>query len=311
MNRYISNCNLPPAVAQHVKDSWRPKTRTQYAVYQRKWQTYCVLHDIDQLNPGLKHPLSFLCQLFDTGIKYGSLNTARSALSCVLTPIGGHKFGVHPITLRVMRSFYNKRPPTARYAQMWNPQIVIDFLREWVPLNRLSLKDLTLKLVMLLLLSTCSRLQRVHSIKRTNIVFENDGSMSIKIDEVQKHSSRGKSLEVINLKPFTDDRGVCVVFTLKEYLLRTKDISNAEHYLFCSYMPPYARVGIPTIGRWTKTVMARAGVDIAIYKAHSTRGASASALAKAGTPLQEILKKGAWSHESTFKQFYLRDIPQV
>ena len=292
-------------------DSWRPKTRTQYAVYQRKWQTFCVEKGVDQLNPGINPPLSFLCVLFDSGLKYGALNTARSALSCILKPIEGYKFGSHPITIRVLRSFYNKKPPSARYTEMWNPQLVVDLLREWTPLSSLSLKNLTLKLTMLLLLSTCSRLQRVHGIKRSNIKFEPDGSVSICIDEIQKHSSRGKSLEILKLKPFDQDKGVCVVTILRFYMNKTSDISNAGDMLFCAYLPPHKGVGIPTIARWAKTVMSQAGVDITKFKAHSTRSASASALANAGTPLHEILRKGGWSDESTFRHFYLRSLPPV
>ena len=167
-----------------------------------------------------------------------------------------------------------------------------------------TLKDLTLKLVMLMLLATCSRLQRIHSVKKTNIAFESNRSIAIKIDEIQKHSTRGKSFEMIEVTPYDNDSGVCVIKTLKEYLERTTDISNAGDHLLCSYCPPYRRVGIPTIGRWTKTVMAKAGIDISMFKAHSTRSASASALACAGVPLQEILRKGAWSDESTFRHFY-------
>ena len=290
----------------HVLDSWRPKTRCQYGVYQRRWRTYCVEKDIDLLDPGINPPLNFLCAMFDTGLKYGALNTARSALSCILKPIDGVKFGVHPVTIRVLKSFYNKRPPHARYGQMWNPQRVIDFLREWTPNRSLSLKKLTLKLNMLLLLATCSRLQRVHSIKRNNVCFEIDGSVVIRIDELQKHSTRGKSLETLTLLPFDNDKGVCVVKVLKEYLNRTKDISNSDDKLLCSFCPPHKAVGIQTIGRWTRTIMSESGIDIDIYKAHSTRSASASALACAGTPIGDILKKGAWTDESTFKQFYLR-----
>ena len=53
--------------------------------------------------------------------------------------------------------------------------------------------------------------------------------------------------------------------------------------------------------------MQQAGIDTAVYKAHSNRGASASKLAKDDTPLHEILTRGCWSQESSFKQFYLQE----
>ena len=292
----------------HVLDSWRPKTKGLYATYQRRWNTFCVIKGVDPLEPGINPPLSFLCELFDKGLRYSALNTARSALSCIIKPFDGVPFGQHPLTIRVLKSFYNKRPPCARYSAMWNPQIVIDHVRELIPLRSLSLKMLTLKVVILFLLSTCSRQQRLLSVKRSNIKWECDGSVSIRIDEVQKHSTRGKSLEIIKLKPFLEDKGVCVIATLKAYLDRTQEITNAGDALLCSFQPPHKGVGLQTVSRWTKEIMARSGIDVSVYKAHSTRGASASGMASAGMPLNDILRLGAWSHVSTFKQFYLRPV---
>ena len=165
---------------------------------------------------------------------------------------------------------------------------------------------LTLKVVILFLLATCSRQQRLCSVKRSNIIWETDDSVAIRIDEVQKHSSKGKSLEIIRLKPFHEDRGACLVKTLQFYLEKTRDITNAGDALLCSYSPPHKGVGLQTVARWTKEIMKLSGIDTDVYKAHSTRSASASGMANSGMPLNDILKLGAWSDVSTFKQFYLR-----
>ena len=288
--------------------SWRDKTKLQYAIYHRKWQTFCVIKQIDPLSPDLNDVLSFLVTLFDKGLRYSGLNSARSALSCILPQFEGYNFGSHPLTVRLLRSFYNKRPPQVRYASMWDPDIVIDYLREKVPLRELSIKDITLKFCMLFLLATCSRQQRLISLKRSNIIFQTDGSVDIRIDTLQKHSSRGKSLEILSLKPFLTDKSVCVVTNLRIYLKKTAELTNAGDLLFCSFAPPYKAVGTQTIARWTKLTMKNAGIDTNLFKAHSTRGSSASKLASMGVPLKDILKKGHWSHESTFKHFYLRSV---
>ena len=287
-------------------DSWRDKTKTQYAVYHRRWNTYCVIKNIEPLNPKFNDVLSFLVTQFDLGLRYSALNSVRSALSCILPMFEGFSFGTHPTTLRLLKSFYNKRPPQARYTEMWNPDIVLDYLREKTPLDKLSLKELTLKFVMLFMLATCCRQQKLCLLKRSNIKFQSNGSVKIVIDELQKHSTRGKSLEVLTLKPFTEDRSICVVTNLKTYVSKTEQVSNAGDWLLCSFKPPYNKVGTQTIARWIKCTMQNAGIDVSIFKAHSTRGSSASHLAKMGTPLSEILDKGNWSHESTFKHFYLR-----
>ena len=76
------------------------------------------------------------------------------------------------MTIRLLRSFYNQTPPHVRYASIWNIQVVLDYLRELTPLCTLSLKLITFKLVMLLLLCICSRQQRILNIKRSNVILE-------------------------------------------------------------------------------------------------------------------------------------------
>ena len=61
-----------------------------------------------------------------------------------------------------------------------------------------------------------------------------------------------------------------------------------------------------TIARWIKEVLALSGIDISIFKAHSSRGASATAAADRGVSIFEILQLGDWSEENTFKKFYYR-----
>ena len=49
------------------------------------------------------------------------------------------------------------------------------------------------------------------------------------------------------------------------------------------------------------------GIDVAIFKAHSTRAASTSKAKNCNVPLDEILKKAGWKSDSTFAKHY--DLP--
>ena len=68
------------------------------------------------------------------------------------------------------------------------------------------------------------------------------------------------------------------------------------------------RTGLPvvksTISRWIKEVMALAGIDVSHYKAHSSRGASASAARRKGASIPQILQTGDWSNLGTYQRFY-------
>ena len=51
-----------------------------------------------------------------------------------------------------------------------------------------------------------------------------------------------------------------------------------------------------------------AGVDVSIFKGHSTRAASTSKATVSGLSLCEILERGSWSSASTWQRIYKKDI---
>ena len=52
-------------------------------------------------------------------------------------------------------------------------------------------------------------------------------------------------------------------------------------------------------------MLSLAGIN-GVFTAHSTRGASTSAAARAGAALSDIMEAADWSRESTFRKFYHR-----
>ena len=56
--------------------------------------------------------------------------------------------------------------------------------------------------------------------------------------------------------------------------------------------------------------MAKSGINTTVFKAHSTRSASTSAVANRGAPIKCILNAAGWSNESTFGKFYKKETRQ-
>ena len=56
--------------------------------------------------------------------------------------------------------------------------------------------------------------------------------------------------------------------------------------------------------------MQLSGLDLTVFKAHSTRAASTSAAKRAQVPIQDIhvIDKAGWSSAQTFATFYKREI---
>ena len=59
--------------------------------------------------------LEFLVDLFDSGIVYSCINTARSALSAILCQNSAVTVGNSPIIKRFMKGVFQLRPTRPRY----------------------------------------------------------------------------------------------------------------------------------------------------------------------------------------------------
>ena len=65
--------------------SWRQGTKKQYDTYINQWVEFCCEREITYHAPPMKDTLEFLLQLYNKGLGYSTLNTARSALSNIIT----------------------------------------------------------------------------------------------------------------------------------------------------------------------------------------------------------------------------------
>ena len=109
---------------------------------------------------------------------------------------------------------------------------------------------------------------------------------------------------------FNEDLNLCPCACLEEYERRTSALRtllpDQPNLLFLSLFKPFKPVSSTTIARWIKEILSLSGIDTAIFKAHSTRGASSTAAAHRGVSISDILQLGDWSQENTFQKFYYR-----
>lgn len=244
--------------------------------------------------------------LYDAGSSYSTINTARSALSAVLPSVAGVSFGALPVVARFMKGVYNSRPTTARYSEIWDVRTMLACLQKWYPLHKLSLKVLTYKLVMLLLLVSGNRGQSLQLLDLKNLV-QGTNSFTFMFDKVLKQSRPGVKQPLFVLKPYDRDVSLCVVRTLKAYLLRTHTLRKGHSQLLISYIAPHEPVSRDTISRWVRAIFDEAGLA-AVFKPHSTRAASTSAAKRADVHLEDILSKAGWASDCTFRKHYDRPV---
>ena len=294
--------------AQHLLlSSWRPGTLRQYKYPLQRWEKFCAQNNIDQLQPLIPNVIEFLTSLFDSGVGYSAINTARSALSTILTSENGLPIGEHPLICRLLKGVFEQRPSIPKHTTIWDVGGLLDYLRTLSPISQLSLKELTLKTVTLLCLLTGQRCQTIHAVDIQNMQ-QLPNMIRITISEPLKTTKVGKHQAPLELLPYPSDINLCVVTHLKEYLKRTEHLRNNNTALFISFQKPHAVVTRETISRWVKSTMKAAGIDTTVFTAHSCRAASTSAAKTAGLRLNDIMASAGWSNAQTFARFYCRSV---
>ncbi|XP_053406385.1 uncharacterized protein LOC123525594 [Mercenaria mercenaria] len=287
--------------------SWKSGTKRQYQMYISRWLQYCRGEKISEISITVVNVIEFLTILFTNGLGYSAINTARGALSAFGLVVDGYHVGSHPDVTRFMKGIFNLRPTKPKYVNTWDVNLVLNYLRKLSPVKHLSLKELTLKLVMLIAITNAARAQTVHLLSINNM-NKSSSQFVFKFDSLLKQSRPGADFSVFVLKAYPPDRRLCVYTVLKEYLKRTKVIRDQHKKLLISYIKPYAPVTRDTVSRWIKTVMFRSGVNTDVFTPHSVRGASLSKAKFNAVPVQAILHKAGWSNCKTFSEFYDREV---
>ena len=153
----IQDRGISDSATRLIMASWRKGTKKQYGTYIKKWTNFCCHRQIDHIQPTIAEVLDFLTTLFEQGLTYSAINTARSALSSYIVLENGQSADQHPLVSRLMKGIFQEKPPRSRYSEIWDVSIVLLHLQSFSPLDKLSLRELTLKLVMLILLVSGQR----------------------------------------------------------------------------------------------------------------------------------------------------------
>ena len=250
---------ISEAAAKLIMASWRDGTKKQYSTYITKWQKFCNQRQISHIQPSVVSVFDFLTLLYQQGLTYSAINTARSALSSYIALENGTCIGQHPLVSRLMKGIFQEKPPRLKDTEIWDVCIVLSHFQSLSPVDKLSLKELTLKLVVLILLVPGQRGQTVHLLSIDHMVPLNN-CYTFQIVDNLKQSRPGVKNPLVEFRRF-EDKSLCVVTTLKEYPTRTQSLWGSENQLFISYTRPFRRVSRETISRWVKLVLTDSGID--------------------------------------------------
>ena len=294
-----------------VLSSWRDKSTRSYNSSFNKWARWCAERDRNPISGPISDVANFLADLFEEGYQYRSINVYRSSISTTHDKVDGYSVGQHPTVTRLMRGVFNKRPPLSKYSYTWDVHKVTSYISNLDDNDKISLKLLSLKLVMLLALTRPSRSSDLSSLDLKYMKVLPDG---IQFDpaELAKQSRPSKPVASFLVPAFPLDKRLCPKATIQAYLHRTESFrgtgSDRKSKLLLSYVKPHNPITSSSVARWLMSMLTSAGIDTSTFKAHSVRGASVSAAASAGLTSNQILHAADWSSESVFQRFYYKPI---
>ena len=200
---------------------------SSYNIYIQLWVTFSC--NRLNFNPQACEVTDFLQNLFDNGMEYSGLNTARSALSTFLF-INGNTAGNHPEVSRFMKGIIGLKPPMPMYPQTWDLDVMLKYLRSkhmW-PLSKLNLLMLGKRLAMMLSLITGKRGQNVHLLDTHYMVIQGDtkATFDLRVPVKNYRVSGDVTLQTVEIRRYLPNDKLCALTTLKEYLRRTEPLRS-------------------------------------------------------------------------------------
>ena len=177
------------------------------------------------------------------------------------------------------------------------------------------MKQLTLKTVTLIALTSSNRAQTIHALDINHLkILGNGKGMEFLVPVLLKHSRKGNpAKKVLCVEWDAPELNVCKY--VESYLWRTfkyrwKAVRLGKEkptQFFLSHRngKPVKRA---SISRWIREVLSLSGIDVNTFKAGSSRSASSSAEARCGASPQQIVKHGDWSNLGTYQRFYNREL---
>lgn len=236
-------------------------------------------------------------------MEYNTINKYRSAISADHVGFGQEKAGQHPQITALLKGMFNRKPPQPRYMTTWNVDLVLNLLRTWPEDGTLSLRQISLKVTMLMALTGAMRRSELQLLQ-IHHMLDKGNAIEFHIEGLTKTRRVGQAPYIIKFQEYQQEPKLNVAASIRHYITRTAQIRGEQTQMLISYVKPHRAITPCSVARWLQTCMFLAGVDTSIYKAHSTRSASTSKAKRQGLSSQEIMERANWKRETTFQRYY-------
>jgi len=319
-----------------------PQAKSTLDLYQGKWrvfQRYCEEKGLDPWQVTVPQLADFLNHLFDDlGLKPSTIDGYRVAIAGALKHRRGVDIGKDSALSDLSTWMHRERPRGNNSVPPWDLKLVLLALQEppFEPIqdpDKVSLKHLTWKTAFLTLLASGGRRGEVHALEYKTVAHDPKWKfMTLKphdrfVGKTQVRTHGATKLDSFIIKSITDfvgpdlqrDRKLCPVRCLKAYLARTQNMRRGKELLFISYRPEFSKdIHKNTISGWIRKLItycyqnaSEDTLQLAGTSTHAIRGMAASLAFRGGADLEEVLRACSWQSQTTFTDFYLKDVSVV
>ena len=158
---FVESKSLSRDALEILSASWRVGTGKRYNSHVERFVKFCRERYTDHIQGTTEMVIELLTEYFKTGIGYGSVNSARSALPSIIKPVCNLPSGKSPLLCRLLKGVFNIRPALLRYVTTWNVTKVFTFIKSKPTLTNCDLKTLSHRLAILSCLTTGQRDQTI------------------------------------------------------------------------------------------------------------------------------------------------------
>ena len=172
--RTLASEGISGVAASLISYCRRQSSISNYQSAWGKWSCWCFEREIDPFASALSDVLNFLAELYKKKFEHSSINVHRSAILAYHTPVNGNPVGQHPRVCALMTGIFNNRPPKPRSCFVWDIETVLSYLDSLPDNKNLSVKVLTHKLALLLVLTAVSQSSEICNLDTRYMVKTGD-----------------------------------------------------------------------------------------------------------------------------------------
>jgi hypothetical protein len=305
------------------RSSPRGRRESTNRVYSQRLGTYyrwCSERGVSPTRASIANVGDFLTERFDTGLEAATVRNYKSAILAIHRGFpDGSKINDDRSIKLLLDGMFNTRPPQRKEVPPWDLNMVLEYLKgpPFEPLGSATLKNLTLKTVMLVALASGRRCSELHAISASASAFSRTGAnLFFRPDFVAKNESASFQHPSIFLPTIDSTSSIredifwCPVRAVRYYLDRTSGLRGKADQMFLTHASPNGPASKSTIARWIVSVILDAQAIESQFrpKAHSVRSIASSWAFHKGVSIQEICDQVSWKAQTTFSAVYYRNI---